>query len=368
MKNMDNIDVLITNLNRRFSGVSGTINLLLPVQSKRWGIGFVGAELPGIVIGNTVRPDSIQKLSILEAILLSRTRLPDNRKRIWHVRRDPEMMAAVFVRDILRFPIMIVFTSAAKYRHSWISRMLIAKMNAVIATTNEAAQFVSNTTKIIPHGISLERYYPPENKKTIWSRTGLPGKYGVGIFGRVRPNKGIDIFVDAMIKLLPLNPEFTAVIVGFCDSKHQKYQSNLVKKIKKFGLRERIVFLGELPTEQVPEWYQNVLIAVACPRQEQFGVTPLEAMASGCAVVASDTGAFRMIVDEGQTGSIVSTGSVNELTIALSKYMVEPERAISAGVKGRKRAEEVFSIENEADRINMVYTKLWADDLEKVTK
>ena len=352
-------EIIVTNMKKRYSGVTGTVNVLLPVQSENLHIGFLGTDMPGVEIAQHKNPNSFTRLSLIEAIKLSCKRLPDGRKRIWHVRRDPEMMLSIFLRDVLRLPISIVFTSAAKHRHSWFPRWLISKMDGVISTTPEAASFVPNTTRVVPHGASLERFSPPDDKLNVWSRTGLPGKYGIGVFGRVRPTKGTDIYVDAMLKVLPKYPDFTAVIVGLCHQQHAQFQQELVNKIRQANLSERIIFLGEVPIDQVPVWYQNVLIAVACPRYEPFGITPLEAMASSCAMVASDTGAFRMIVEEDKTGYVVPTGDSNSLAQALEKYMGNPKEALLAGQLGRERVKTMFSVEKEAEGINAVYNTVW---------
>jgi len=356
-----NPEVIITNLKSRYSGVSGTINALLPIQAANLKIGFVGSELPGFRLAQGQNPEKIQQLSIWQAISISRTPLPNGHPRIWHVRRDPEMMLSIFLRDVLRLPIKIVFTSAAKHRHSWFPRWLISKMDGVISTTPEAASYLSNTTKIVPHGINLQRFTPPENKLTIWQRTGLPGKFGIGTFGRIRHDKGSDVFVDAMIQLLPEFPDYTAVLAGLCTTRHQAFQKQLEEKIAHAGLSDRIFFLGIIGPNEIANWYQNVLITVACPRYEPFGLTPLEGMACGCAVVATDTGAFKTIVDEASTGFVVATDSAIELTKALEKVMTNPDKAIEMGGKGRQRVANLFTIENEAKGIQEVYSKVLAD-------
>jgi mannosyltransferase len=352
-----NPEVIITNMKKRYSGVSGTINALLPIQAKTLNIGFVGTDLPGAQLAQKNHPESFSCLSVWQAIWISRKRLTNGQPRIWHVRRDPEMILTIFLRDVFRFPIKIVFTSAAKHRHSWFPRWLISKMDGVISTTPEAASFVPNTTRVVPHGISLERFSPPEDKLTIWRRTGLPGKYGIGTFGRVRPDKGMDIFVDAMIQLLPEFPDYTAVIAGLCTPQYAGFQKQLEQKIAAAGLSQRIIFLGVIDADTVADWYQNVLITVACPRYEPFGLTPLEGMACGCAVVASDTGAFRTIVDEGKTGYVVPTDDVAELTKATRQLMDAP-LAIAMGKQGRERVAAQFTVDNEASGIATVYASI----------
>lgn len=354
-----NPEVIVTNIKKRFTGVSGTVNALLPVQARSLDVAYFGSDMPGADIAATQNATRFTRLTFWQALRLSFTRLPDGRKRIWHVRRDPEMMLAILLRDVLRLPIALVFTSAAKHRHSWFPRWLIASMDGVISTTPEAASYVPNTNRVVPHGISLERFSPPADKLTIWQRTGLQGKYGIGVFGRVRPDKGSDIYVEAMLKLLPEFPDYTAVIAGLCQPQHEEFKQALVKKIAAQGLSERIIFLGEIAPAEVGAWYQNVLITVACPRYEPFGLTPLEGMACGCAVVASDTGAFKTIVDEGVTGHVVPTEEVEPLVFALRAVMKDPAKAAEMGQLGRERVENMFSVEREAEGIAAVYAAVW---------
>jgi mannosyltransferase len=354
-----NPEVIITNIKKRYSGVSGTVNALLPVQATTLHIGFAGTDLPGAQLAEQTCPQHFSRLGLREAIRLSRTRLPDGRKRIWHVRRDPEMMLAIFLRDVLRLPISIVFTSAAKHLHSWFPRWLISKMDGVVSTTPEAASYVPNTTRVVPHGISLARFSPPSEKLTVWQRTGLPGKYGIGTFGRVRPDKGSDVFVEAMLQVLPDFPDYCAVIAGLCQPQHEGFRQTLIDKIAAHGLSGRIIFLGLIGPDAVADWYQNVLITVACPRYEPFGLTPLEGMACDCAVVATDTGAFRMIVDEGVTGHVVPTDDVAALVTALRRMLPDPAHTLAMGRAGRARVEAGFSVEREAEGIRAVYEQVW---------
>lgn len=357
-----NPEVIVTNIKKRFTGVSGTVNALLPVQARSLAVGYLGSDMPGAALAEKQCGGHFQRLTYWQALRLSMSRLPDGRKRIWHVRRDPEMMLAIFLRDVLRLPISLVFTSAAKHRHSWFPRWLISKMNGVISTTPEAGSFVPNTTRIVPHGISLERFSPPENKLTVWERTGLPGRYGIGVFGRVRDDKGSDIYVEAMLQLLPEFPEYTAVIAGLCQPQHQDFKQALVDKIRGRGLSDRILFLGEIAPDAVAQWYQSVLITVACPRYEPFGLTPLEGMACDCAVVASDTGAFKTIVDEGVTGHMVPTDDVGALVAALRPMLRDPVRVAEMGRLGRQRVAQMFSVEREAEGIAAVYAAVWDKD------
>jgi len=340
----------VFNLKRRYTGVSATVNALVPLQLGQWRLGYCGTPLSNGVPGMTLR----------EAIRLSRKPPAGRAFRIWHVRRDHEMMAGLWARDVLRLPIKLVFTSAAQHLHGWFPRWLISRMDAVISTTPKAASFVPNTTAVVPHGIDLARFAPPPDKLTAWADSGLPGRYGIGVFGRVRPDKGSDVFVDAMIAALPHLPDATAVIAGLAQPQHQAYQDELKQRIAAAGLSERIVFLGEVPAGEVHRWYQRCLLCVACPRYEPFGLTPFEAAATGCALVCSRTGAFEELVQPGVNGYLVDTGDAAGLADAVRRVMADPEQARAMGEAARQRVTQHFSLAQEARGIGQVYERLFA--------
>jgi len=342
-------EVIVFNFKQRYTGVSATINALVPLQATQWRLGFCGTRMS----------NGIDGMSLHDAIALSRQPPAGRAFRIWHVRRDPEMMVAIFARDVLRLPIKLVFTSAAQHLHGRFPRWLISKMDAVISTTPLAASFVPNTTAVVPHGIDLSRFSPPPDKLKAWADSGLSGQYGIGVFGRVRPDKGTDVFVQAMIKVLPQLPGATAVIAGLAQPQHQAYQQDLQRQIDAAGLHDRIVFLGEVPAGEVHLWYQRCLLCVACPRYEPFGLTPFEAAATACALVCSRTGAFDQLALPGRTGEMVDTGDAHGLGEAVLSLMRDPQIAAQMGEAARVRVTEHFSLAREAEGISRVYDGLF---------
>jgi mannosyltransferase len=102
-----NPDIIVLNIKQRYTGVSATINALVPLQMHQWRLGYCGTTMSNGVEGMTVK----------QALALSRQPPPGRAFRIWHVRRDPEMMLGIFARDVLGLPIKLVFTSAAQHLH-----------------------------------------------------------------------------------------------------------------------------------------------------------------------------------------------------------------------------------------------------------
>jgi mannosyltransferase len=147
--------VLVTNFNKNFTGVSATAAAVVAVQKDILDVHLVGVPLPNCPV-----PISKKKASIISSELDKNAGFT-----IWHVRRNEEMRNAIWVRDVLKKPIKIVFTSAAQRRHSAYPRWLISKMDLVIATSKEAAQFIDNVHSVVPHGVSTDNFSPALDRK-----------------------------------------------------------------------------------------------------------------------------------------------------------------------------------------------------------
>jgi mannosyltransferase len=267
-------------------------------------------------------------------------------------------MLAGLVLRLLGWRLRLVFTSSAQRHHTWISRALIARMDAVIATSETAASYLRRPSVIILHGVDTSLYAPPLDRAAAFANTGLPGRLAIGCFGRVRAQKGTDVFVEAMCRLLPRYPAVTAVIVGAETSDQRSFAEKLRQRVRAAGLTERVLFFGELPIDDVPSWFQRISIYAFTSRNEGFGLTLLEAMAAGNAVVAARAGAADRVITDGDTGLLVPPGDVDALALALEPLLRDPAAAAAMGARARARVVQEFSIDREAASITAVYRSI----------
>jgi mannosyltransferase len=339
----DSLQLIVPNLHRRYSGVTATNRMVAPKFAKMFRAAWLGPDAP----------DGIARIGIADLLRLWRRR----NSLIWHARRNNEMIVGVVLRS-LGWPLRLVFTSAAQRHHTWITRWLIGKMDAIIATNDVSASFLKREATVIPHGVDTDIYAPPADRAAAFAEAGLPGRYAIGCFGRVRAQKGSDVFVDAMCRLLPRYPDFTAVMVGAITPEQTVFANDLRKQIEAAGLQSRIIITGELPIEEVQRWYQRLTIYAFTSRNEGFGLTLIEAMSVGAALVASRAGAAELVVEDGATGVLTPPGDVDALVAALEPLMRDPASAAEMGGRGRARVLEKFSLDAEAKRIADVYRTL----------
>ncbi|PCH99052.1 MAG: lipopolysaccharide biosynthesis protein [Rhodobacteraceae bacterium] len=348
---MSTPEVFVTNFNKNFTGVSATASNVLGVQRKDMNVALVGHALPSC--------DA--PLSKKQALRLSKVAPAGKPFSIWHVRRNPEMRLAIWARDILRLPIKIVFTSAAIRRHSAYPRWLISKMDAVIATSKEAASFVPNVWAVANHGVDCVRFQPAKNKQAEWASLGYGGARGIACVGRVRPEKGTDIFVDAMIACLPNLPNTVALVVGQAQSKHAGFLAELKAKVAQADLADRIVFTGEVGADKMPALMRAISLLVALPRYEGFGMTPLEAMACGASFVASDTGYFRAFSNDESFGTIVPLEAADAAASAVTDWLADDDKLTGMATDIALFVQQNYSVDKEAAIIGQVYDRLYCD-------
>ncbi|WP_417808298.1 glycosyltransferase family 4 protein [Thioclava sp.] len=340
---MTQIDVIAPNLKQRLSGVTATVVRLVPIQAREIGIVATGPGLPAEV----------------PHVPLWRLPFLPRRKRVWHARRNTEMLLGLFLRDVLRMRLKLLFTSASQRQHSGYTKWLIGKMDRVVATSQRTASYLERNCDVILHGIDADSFTPAPDRAALRTKLGLPGGLLVGCYGRIRAQKGTDAFVDAMIAVLPSRPNVTGLVMGRAVGEHGAFLEGLKARVAKSGLAGRILFLPEVSVDKMADWYRVLDLYIAPQRWEGFGLTPIEAMACGVPVVATRVGAFEEIVTD-ETGALVDPGDPAALATAAAPFLDDPARLAAAKIAARAHAETDFRIEGEAAALVAIYREMLA--------
>jgi mannosyltransferase len=341
-------EVIIPNLHWNYSGVTATNRMVAPKLADRVRVCWIGPD----------RPHGVARLSTGGLLRLRFRPAKERPAPIWHARRNNEMIVGVLLRA-LGWRLNLIFTSAGGGRHTWISRFLVRRMDAIIATSGNAASLLERTSVVIHHGVDTDLYRPAPDRAEAFAAAGLPGRFAIGCFGRVRAQKGTDVFVEAMCRLLPRYPDFTAVVIGAVGTDELGFLRQLKARASGAGLDGRLLFLGEQPVADMPGWFQRLTLYAFTSRREGFGLTLIEAMAAGAAVVAARSGAAEIVVVPGETGCLVPPGDAGALAAALEPFMSDPTLAGEFGRRARARAEAFHSIDAEAAAIVDVYRQVW---------
>jgi mannosyltransferase len=338
------IEVIAPNLKRRLSGVTTTVVRLIPLQARMIGIVTTG---PGL-------PPSLPHLPLWRLPFL-----PRDRVRVWHARRNTEMALGLILRHLLRRRLRLLFTSAAQRHHKPFTRWLIRRMDRVIATSPQAASYLEVPARVVMHGVDCTVFRPATDRRALRRDLGLPEQAClVGCFGRIRAQKGVDLMIDAALALMPSRPDVGVIFTGRVTEDQKAFFAEQRARLVAAGLQDRVRFLGELGWEEVARHYRALDLFCAPARWEGFGLTPLEAMASGVPVVASRVGAFEALIREGETGTLVPPGDAASLTEAIRGWIDDRRRLAAAGPAARAHVEADHRIEGEAEALVTIYREM----------
>jgi len=161
--------------------------------------------------------------------------------------------------------------------------------------------------------------------------------------GRLVEKKGVETLIGSISLLKKNHPELTLTLIG-----EGPERPDLAQQSRQLGLTEQVKFLGSMPNDRVPEFYQSARIAVvpsivaADGDQEGLGLVAVEAMGCGCATIVSDLPALRDVVVDGETGLVFKAGDNADLAEKISTLMNKPELSAQLGRAGRQSVTDKF--------------------------
>jgi len=340
-------DVIAPNFKRRLSGVTATVMRLVPLQ----------ARSISIVATGPVVPEDVPQVPLLSLLTMSR-RGPSG-WRVWHARRNVEMLGGLALRYVLGKRLKLMFTSASQRRQTGLTRWLIRRMDAVVATSDRTNAYLENPGHVIMHGIDTEGFSPSPDRAALRADLKLPVTATlVGCYGRIRAQKGTDAFVEATLPVLRANPEVVALVMGRATEKYEAFEQGLKERVRAEAMQDRVLFLPEVPVGDMADFYRVLDLYVAPQRWEGFGLTPIEAMACGVPVVATRVGAFEKLVVQDTTGLLVDADDIPALSDAIKSALSDRDRLANWAVAGRSYVMSDFSIEREAAALVKIYRLL----------
>jgi glycosyltransferase involved in cell wall biosynthesis len=176
----------------------------------------------------------------------------------------------------------------------------------------------------------------------------------VGIVGRIGLGKGHEHFVEGAVRLLRAGTAARFVIVGDSLFAEDAWRADALRRqVKDAGLEERIRFTGV--RRDVPRVMRGLDLLVLASDAEPCGRVLFEAMASGTAVVATNTGGTPEIVRDGIEGLLVPPRDAGALAQAIGALLVDSERRARLGDAGLARVRAEFTIERYVARTVAVY-------------
>ena len=201
--------------------------------------------------------------------------------------------------------------------------------------------------------VDENEFRPPSAERRAAARAELDvpdGALVVGAVGNRNPTKGHEHLARALAKLRRAHPEVVGRVLGAPSPAHADYEASVRREAAELGLGPDALDIrdaGRRVPQIVPAF--DVFALASVRRSEGMPTVILEAMACGIPVVATDVGAVRELVVDGETALVVEPEDPTALAAALARLAADPQLRERLGENGRRRFQERFGLEALAD-------------------
>jgi glycogen(starch) synthase len=204
----------------------------------------------------------------------------------------------------------------------------------------EARGIAPQRVTVVPNAVDTQSFrFGTEADPQLRRELGLDGATVVGFAGSFYGYEGLDLLLRAVQRLLDRHPTLRVLLVG-----GGPQEPNLQALARALRIWNRVVFVGRVPQNQVQRYY-DLIDVLAYPRlpirltEMVTPLKPLEAMAQGRIVVASDVGGHRELIRHGDTGYLFAAGDAQALEQSLDEALARRDAWPGMRANGRRFVE-----------------------------
>ena len=243
---------------------------------------------------------------------------------------------------------------------------VIAVSQAVADALRSGHTFDPAKIVVIHNGIDLRRFTRHSAARDwlqSFIKSGTRDCFIVGMVGHLSPIKGQEEFIRAAAIIASRRTDITFIIAGEDKSRDGENRRQIERLISDLGLNGRIHLLGWV--DDVPRLLSAFDLLVSPSRSEPFGLSIIEGMACGVPVIATRSEGAREILEDGVTGQLLSSGSAEELAVAIVRLLDDGEKRKSFGARALRAVHDRFALELMVGATEQLYRSLFSSKDEK---
>jgi len=227
------------------------------------------------------------------------------------------------------------------------------------AMLNELVDRGIDPDKILinPNGVNAEKFNPSIKAEDLKQKYRLKNKLILGFIGTFGQWHGAENIVKSYGKLLQEHPEYKEKTRLFMIGDGVK-MPEVKENIEKYNITDNVILTGLIPQEEAPKYLSvcDILINATDPNPDgsEFFGSPtklFEYMAMGKAIISSDLGQMKEILENEKTALLVKGGDIDELKNAMKRLIDDKELRKTLGKNARKEVEEKYTWDKHVERI-----------------
>lgn len=282
-----------------------------------------------------------------------------------HLHWNKDLALAVWAKRFSKHKPKIVLTRHMQfpsYKGSLYHRFIYSNIDHIIAVTHTMARdlrrflplSVQPPISTIYLGVDPVKKISEAKAESIRSKYAPKSCYLIGLFGRIDPQKGQDLLIDAMLLAKAKALPFKALIVGHAMS--EAYLQSLQEKVSTLGLEAFVTFSGFVQNpREVMQACDVVLLATI---EETFGLVLIEAMSVDVPVIGSNRGGVPEIIEDHQSGLLFQSEDADALFKAIKTFYDEPELAKTCVKNAHIRVRKLFNTQSHIKNLCHLFDQM----------
>ena len=209
---------------------------------------------------------------------------------------------------------------------------------------------------VIPNAVDIDKFqWIDQRDRELETQLGLQGKTVLGFLGSFYAYEGLDLLLNAAAKLASRQPDLRVLLVG-----GGPQEAALKAQVQALGLQDRVIFTGRVPHAQVNRYYSLVDVLVYARHKMRLTdlvtpLKPLEAMAQGKLVLASDVGGHQELIRDGYNGFLFPAGDTAALADSIERVLAVRAQWPTLLQNGRHYVDTERNWANSVQRYRKVY-------------
>jgi PEP-CTERM/exosortase A-associated glycosyltransferase len=212
---------------------------------------------------------------------------------------------------------------------------------------------------VIPNAVDIDKFsVGGKPDAALKLKLGLGNSRVLGFIGSFYAYEGLDLLIAALPTILKQIPDVKVLLVG-----GGPQEAALKRQVMELDVKDRVVFVGRVPHAEVNRYYDLIDVLVYARHAMRLTdlvtpLKPLEAMAQGRLMVASDVGGHRELIEDGKTGVLFRAGDTGDLASKVVALLQDEQGGTSMKQNGRRFVESERNWAASVARYRGVYSGL----------
>lgn len=257
-------------------------------------------------------------------------------------------------------------TNLKLWIYSLLDALALRSFQHIVAVSTQILQDMSklglsaSKMSLILNGIDLEsiRSSQPDRKRLSSSLQIEEDTFLIASLSSLTPEKGIDVLINAIdrVRKLPGIQKLLFKVLVIGEGPERKRLETLIKDL---GLEERVVLLGH--RSDARDLLKVVDVFVLPSRNEGLPISLLEAMAAGCAVIATDVGEVKSVIVNPEQGTLIKPDDEEMIALAIADFLTSARKMAACKAHGYERVRSGFSAREMTRQYCEIYSNLFRD-------